>query len=105
MDIWTDIIDNGGYLDVIYMDFAKVFDKVAHQRLLSKMEGYGVNQEILKWTECFLESSWADVLSDVPQGSVIGPLLFVIYINNLPEEVHATVKMFADDTKIIHGHI
>ena len=44
IDIWTDIIDNGGYLDVIYMDFAKTFDKVAHQRLLSKMEGYGINQ-------------------------------------------------------------
>ena len=43
MDIWTDIINNGGYLDVKYMDFAKAFDKVAHQRLLSKMEGYRVN--------------------------------------------------------------
>jgi hypothetical protein len=112
MDIWTEIIDNGGYLDVIYLDFAKAFDKVAHQRLISKMEGYGVNNEILKWTECFLtdrkqkvvingeESSWADVLSGVPQGSVIGPLLFVIYINDLPEEVHTTVKIFADDTKL-----
>ena len=105
-------MDKGGYLDVIYLDFAKAFDKVAHQRLLIKMQGYGINQEIVKWTQSFLtdrkqkvvvngeESTWADVLSGVPQGSVIGPLLFVIYINDLPGEVHTTVKMFADDTNI-----
>ena len=54
MGIWTEIMDKGGYLDGIYFDIAKAFDKVAHQRLLIKMQGYGMNQEIVKWTECFL---------------------------------------------------
>ena len=87
-------------------------DKVAHNRLIRKDRAYGINGEILNWIQNFLTgrkqlvavngvaSSWADVLSGVPQGSVSGPLLFVVYINDLPEEIDTMVRIFADDTKI-----
>ena len=112
IDLWTNIIEKGGYLDVVYLDFVKAFDKVAHNRLIRKLEAYGINGEILNWIQNFLTgrrqlvavngvaSSWADVLSGVPQGSVLGPLLFVVYINDPPEEIDTMVRMFADDTKI-----
>ncbi len=112
LDVWTKLLDSGSPLDVIYLDFAKAFDTVPHQRLLKKLEGYGITGNILGWITDFLTnrrqrvavngsfSSWTPVLSGIPQGSVLGPVLFICYINDMPGEVNSMIEMFADDTKI-----
>ena len=109
----TKWVDDGSPVDVIYLDFQKAFDKVPHQRLILKLKSHGVGNSIINWIEQWLTdrrqrvvidgevSSWKSVLGGVPQGSVPGPILFLVYINNLEEGV--TVKIlgkFADDTKL-----
>ena len=90
----------------------KAFDKVPHQRLLYKLQRFGISPEITSWIQSFLlnrkqrvrvmnsYSEWAPVTSDIPQGSVLGPILFVIYINDLPDNLKSECYMFADDTKV-----
>ena len=113
LDIWTEILDQGGSFEVIYCDFMKAFDKVPHKRLLYKVEKYGITGNILGWINSFLSNRTqcvvindhvtdnAPVTSGIPQGSVLGPLLFVIYINDLADIVDdlTCVFLFADDTK------
>ncbi|XP_065664351.1 uncharacterized protein LOC136086037 [Hydra vulgaris] len=107
-------LDKGLPVDNIYLDFEKAFDKVPPDYLLLKLKAYGINGSILSWIRNFLTnrrqrvmingnySDWVSVKSGVPQGSVLSALLFIIYVNDIPNIITSNAALFADDTKIFY---
>ena len=114
LEIISNNVDQGIDVSAIYIDFAKAFDSVHHGNLLYKLKSFGIDGALLSWIKNFLSdrkqrvvirgstSSWTPVLSGVPQGSVLGPLLFVMFLDDIDSCFrHSTVLKYADDVKIV----
>ena len=112
-DTIIDMMDEGLPVDVLYFDFRKAFDTVPHYRLLVKLENMGITGETLEIVGDFLSdramrvgvgdsfSELIRIISGVPQGSVLGPILFLLFINDLPDHIKSIILLFADDLKLI----
>ena len=112
LDVWTEALSHNLPVDIIFLDYAKAFDTVPHERLLRQLHALGIRGAVLGWFRGFLTerrqrvkvngalSTWANVTSGVPQGSVVGPLLFSMFVCDIPSLLNNHISMFADDTKI-----
>ncbi len=111
LNICTKLIEDEETVDAIYLDFPKAFDSVPHRRLIEKCKMLGITGKVLGWISTFLKrrqrvmvngnpSSWVEVISGVPQGSVLDPVLFVIFINDMPNNINSFLSLFADDAKL-----
>ena len=116
LEILTNAHEQGKSVDIVFLDFAKAFDKVPKQRLLEKIQAHGIQGNVINWIHQWLSgrkqrvvingshSDWSDVKSGVPQGSILGPLAFIIFINDIDccAEMIDVILKFADDTKAGH---
>ena len=104
---------DGHEVRCVFLDISKAFDRVWHEGLLFKLQQNGISRELITLIKEFLSyrkqrvvlngqhSSWADIKAGVPQGSILGPLLFLIYIKDLPNGLNSNVKLFVDDTSLL----
>ena len=102
-------LNNGSQCDVVLLDFSKAFDRVPHRHLMLKLDYYGIRNSTLNWISSFLSSRTqqvvcggchsnpVEVLSGVPQGTVLGPLLFLLYVNDIPSLMTSSCRLYADD--------
>ena len=99
-------------MDILFLDYSKAFDTVPHRRLVKQLESFGINGGALAWTDSFVTdrrqkvrangelSEFKPVKSGVPQGSILGPILFTLFVNDIPSELETIISMYADDTKV-----
>ena len=112
LDDWTKAVDHGSGVDVVYFDFSKAFDRVCHSTLLLKLTYFDLGHGLVKWIQDYLQDRYMcvrvynnrshtkPVLSGVPQGSILGPLLFILFLNDLPSRISSSCLIYADDVKI-----
>jgi len=105
-------LDEHKNVDVVLLDFQKAFDKVPHKRLISKVNSFGITGKVSRWIESWMAgrkqrvvlngsvSEWKLVTSGVPQGSVLGPLLFIMFVNDIDHNVTSKLLKFADDAEL-----
>ena len=109
---FCEAVDAGKEVRVVFLDITKAFDRVWHRGLLHKLYSIGISGHLLKWFESYLSdrqqrvvingktSSYMKIPAGVPQGSILGPLLFLIYINDIVTELNCSIRLFADDTSL-----
>ena len=105
-------LDEGKEVRAVFCDVSKAFDRVWHQGLIAKLTHYGISGSLLSWFCSYLDnrvqrvvlpggySEWRPIKAGVPQGSILGPLLFILYINDIVHEIHSNIRLFADDTSL-----
>ena len=103
-------LDEGKEVRAVFCDISKAFDRVWHRGLIAKLKHYGICGPLLNWFISYLTnrfqrvvipggvSGWLEILAGVPQGSILGPLLFIMFINDIVKEIHSNIHLFADDT-------